>query len=179
MLSKHDFVRRYEQGEFGNHAPTWDTLAAFLDSGYQGLVHIRNRVAGGVTWYNVPAQRVRVAWQRSVAEVGDGKQLYISAMAPTEQTLFQGEVQRSVCYLDMSYSTLALPMRDALRRDCRQARGIMAVCLLQWYLCPRSYDWLQFLLDTYPDHVIEFSVYDCCWGTLPGYNTVFWEVRRY
>ena len=65
--SKHDFVRRYWEGEFGNGAPTWNTLADWAretndsdnpevlhDLERKGvLYHVRNRVAGGPTHYDV------------------------------------------------------------------------------------------------------------------------------
>jgi hypothetical protein len=70
-------------------------------------------------------------------------------------------------------------MRDALRLDGRQVYGLAAAHLIQRYLDQNSQEWLWHLLDSYPGHVVEFSVYDKCWGTVPGYNSVFWEVRQY
>ena len=173
-------MRRYAAGEFGNASPTWDGIDGFGLSKYRGLVHIRNRVAGGPTWYDIPWFAAWAYWYQLVVEQGvHPSSLYISAMAPTEQTLFQGEVQRGLWGLDLLYTTVAKPMRDALACYSRQARGIIAVCLLRHFLCPRSYDWLMYLLDAYPDHVVEFSTYSVEWGTVPGYNSVFWEVRLY
>jgi hypothetical protein len=100
-------------------------------------------------------------------------------MAPTEETIFQGEVMWGLWGLELTYTTVALPMRDALLKETKLARGIIATFLLKHFLCPNSYEWLQVLLDYYPDHVVEFSTYSVNWGTLPGYNTVFWEVRKY
>jgi hypothetical protein len=70
-------------------------------------------------------------------------------------------------------------MRDALRERGKSVGGIIAVSLLRYYLCPQSYDWLQYLFDAYPDHIVEFSTYSVEWGTVPGHNTVFWEIRQY
>ena len=109
----------------------------------------------------------------------DPSLLYISAMAPTEKQVLQGEVPRGLWGLDLLYTTVARPMREALQVASRSVGGIIAVSLLQQYLCPNSYDWLMHLLDSYPGHVVEFSTYSVEWGTVPGYNTVFWEVRRY
>jgi hypothetical protein len=99
-------------------------------------------------------------------------------MAPTEQTLIQGEVQRGVGGLDLTYTTVTKPMRDALREKTEHIHGIQATRLLQYFMNEYSWDWLLTLLDRYPDHVIEFSVYGCEWGTVPGHNTVFWEIRK-
>ena len=179
VLSKGDFVRGYAAGEFGNHSPTWDTIEAYYASGYRGLVHIRNRIAAGLTWYNVQPWEMVVRWWNEAMCLYDPSQLYISAMAPTEQTLFQGEVMYGLWGLSLTYTTVAKPMRDALLEDTKTAQGIIASLLLQHYLCPNSYEWLVTLLDRYPDHVVEFSTYSVEWGTLSGFNTVFWEVRKY
>ena len=104
VLTKKDFVRRYALGEFGNHSPTWDTLREWLcDKPWErfgDLYHIRNRIAGGKTWYNVPAMQMGVYWYAASKEVGVNN-LYISAMAPTDKTVFQGEVQRGLWGLDV------------------------------------------------------------------------------
>ena len=183
VQTKQDFVRRYALGEFGNHSPTWGSLAEFIAYKYPstrvGLCHIRNRIAGGPTWYSVPGEEVEHHWKQLVLHGADANNLYISLMAPTEQTLFQGEVIQDVGGLDLTYTTVAKPMRDALHERSLRARGIIAVALLRYYLCPRSYEWLQVLLDRYSHHAVEFSTYSRNWGTLPHYNTVFWEVRLY
>jgi hypothetical protein len=182
VKNKRDFVRRYQQGEFGNCAPTWNVLNDFLASGYRGLVHLRNRVAGGYTLYDVPADDV---WHKSLEITQQGlvapQNLYYSGMAPTDKTLIQGEVmEREGCGLYLYYSKVAKPMRAALIEKSQEASGIIAVSLLRYYLCQNSYEWLQTLLERYPFHVIEFSTYSEQWGTLaPRFNTVFWEVRNY
>lgn len=179
ITTKRKFVELYSKGVFGNHSPTWDTIDQFEDSGYKGLIHIRNRIAGGATWYNVEADNVYIEYRKALKQGLYPQQLYFSAMAPTEKTLFQGEVQRSNRHLDLFYTTVAKPMRDALKERSRQVYGVEADLLLQYYMNQRSYEWLQHLLDTYVDHVVEFSVYGVCWGTVPGFNTIYWEVRKY
>lgn len=182
VLSKKDFVLRYQKGEFGNCSPTWDNPSQVRADGYPGLLHIRNRVAGGPTWYNVWSDQLDDMWRLSLATEGvlGESQLYISAMAPTEKTILQGEVMRSEGGLYLYYSTVVAPMRDALRTEAKEARMVTALGLLSSALCPNSYDWLMILLDRYPDHVVEFSAYSTKWGTLfPKFNTCFWEVRLY
>lgn len=166
---------------FGNAAPTWDTLEEFLQSKHTGceLVHIRNRVAGAQTWYNIPANEVTATVERLWLAGWKINQFYYSLMAPTSKTLFQGEVQRSHNYLDLYYSTVPKPMRDSLVEGGQQCSGVRARLLLEYYLDPVSHDWLQVLLDQYPGHVVEFSTYSVCWGTIPNRNTVIWEVRNY
>ena len=181
VQSKRDFVRRYQAGEFGNRAPTWATFEEFWRSQPSSgkRYHLRNRIPGGPTYYNVAGYLVGTVFQDVVAAGVRPQDIYVSEMAPTALTLFQGEVCRGIWGLELTYSTLALPMRDALRARPAWARGIIVDYLLRRYLCPRSLEWLLYLLDEYEDHVVEFSTYATDWGTLPEYNTVFWEVRLY
>lgn len=176
VLTKADFAYRYQRGEFGNHSPTWNSLSCFLHSKYTGKVHIRNRTVGGPTYYNIQAGELLHVWPSIVEQP---KHWYISGMAPTEKTLFQGEIQLLEGRMELRYSTEIATMREALARREQRATGIIAGLLLKHYLCANSYDWLQHLLTEYVDHVVEFSTYSTNWGTLPHYNTVFWEVRYY
>lgn len=100
-------------------------------------------------------------------------------MAPTELMLIQGEVQRTTQGLYLTYSRIRKPMRDALAEEQRHLFRLEAKILLYGNLDDNSLDWLNHLLDTYDDHVVEFSTYSKHWGTVPRYNTVFWEVRKY
>lgn len=193
VLTKRDFVRRYQAGEFGNASPTWNTYqdwykyVNFLmsDKEYEGpswglkFYHLRNRIAGGPTWYNVSGIELERAYYDLLKQGVNEPNIYVSEMAPTHLTLFQGEVKRTTRHLDLYYSTYVAPMREALAKQSRQVYGILAVTLLKYYLDQPSYEWLNYLLDTYEDHVVEFSTYSQCWGTVPGMNSVFWEVRLY
>lgn len=176
VLTKRDFVRRFQRGEFGNRNLVWDTLDEYLESGYKGLIHFRNRIAGGPTIYNVPRERALDLWKE---QRGNGD-WYFAAMAPHNKNLIQGEVQRTHVGLELWYSTeRGLPMRDALGSSGQRAYGIIGVSLLKSLMCPNSYEWLNVLLDRYDGHVVEFSTFSCEWGTIEGFNSVFWEVRLY
>lgn len=179
VLTKRDFVRRYQAGEFGNRCPSWLTLDELLTSGHTDPVHIRNRVPGGDTWYNVPLPRVAEVWRGALTKYGP-QNLYIGAMGPPDEARrLQGEVQTGLWGLDLYYTTVRRPMRDALQKQAFSTAGATSLWLLRRYLDEQSYEWLRYLLDEYKDHVVEFSSYSCEWGTLKGYNTVFWEVRKY
>lgn len=175
VLTKRDFVRRYESGEFGNASPTWNDPKSFWSSAGSSKYHLRNRVAGAKTYYDLDAASLYSLWKMQ-PDVGSW---YASAMCPTDKTTFQGEVLQTEHSLSLVYTTVAKPMREALAEYSRYATGIIAVSLLRYYMNARSYDWLQTLLDRYPLHVVEFTCLSTCWGTLPGYNTLFWEVRSY
>lgn len=181
VLSKADFARRFAAGEFGNRTPTWMTLDEFIVGGYEGLCHLRNRIASGNTHYDLRPDEVRYLW----GQMQNPGQWYCAAMIPKDveaSLLIQGEVQQTPawsgrCGLDLYYSQVALPMRQALAKESHQVSGIVALEMLQYYLCPNSMEWMRELLRRYEGHVIEFSTYSKPWGTLPNYNTIFWEVR--
>lgn len=183
VKTKTDMVRRYSLGEFGNASPTWDTFDQWYvevfgsEKWIARLYHIRNRVAGGPTWYNLGPWGLADKWKAITEEGVDPSTLYISAMAPLH--LLNGELIRTHEGLYLFYSTVQKPMRDSLREGGREAKGVSVQFILKHYMNERSYDWTMLLLDRYPDHVIEFTVVDRCWGTVPGYNTLFWEVRSY
>ena len=179
VTTKRQFVRMYNAGLFGNRAPTWSTLAEFQASDYKGLIHIRNRVAGAQTWYNIKSHNVTRKWVEIVNKGTPANDLYLSSMAPHHLGLVQGEVQQSTRHLDLTYCSAQLPMREALAKETKTANGVVASQILSHYMDPCSYDWLQVLLTRYPGHVIEFSIFDCFWGTVPRRNTVWWEVRAY
>lgn len=186
VLTKRDMVNRYRAGEFGNHSPTWGTLADWWTEDpvpwvrYGRMFHIRNRVAGGLTFYNVDAGILSRYWNDIAKECGGEKNLYISAMSPHEHNLLQGEVWDGPggLYLHGTYE-IGMPMRDALSVSPFDCTGLEARLRLQQVMNDLSWEWFQWLLEAYPDHVIEFSSFNVCWGTVPGHNTVFWEVRKY
>ena len=180
VRTKRDFVKRYEAGEFGNRAPTWNTLQEYLAANYNGgFIHLRNRIAGGKTWYNVAPNDVDLYWREALSSGLSPNDLYISGMCPTEKTVIQGEILYTTEGLYLNYTFVKKPMRDALKEDSRHANRLAANMLLRHYMDPGSYDWIQVLLERYPFHVIEFTTLSVNWGTIPRRNTLFWEVRSY
>lgn len=183
VLTKTSFVKRYQLNEFGNRSPTWNSWEEFWedwqeDGWEDALYHIRNRVAGAQTWYNVLGSEVGDTWLEAT-KLFEPSQLYISAMCPTERTVIQGEVMRSTNSLELFYSTVKKPMREALKERSRAVSGIMANLILKAYLPPNDLDWLMGLLDRYPDHVVEFTTLDVEWGTVSNFRTLYWECRKY
>ena len=175
VLNKRDFVRRYKNGEFGNAAPTWSSVFAFKEAHktewpkQEQLFHLRSKKPGGSTYYNLTFHQL--CKQKNVDDY------YVSAMAPTQKTLIQGELRQSIRHLEVRYTTVKKPMRDAFKVEDNTIFGLQAKAVVSNCLDANSQDWIEVLLDRYPNHIIEFSTYSTQWGTLPGYNTVFWEVR--
>lgn len=180
VLTKTDFVSRYNQGEFGNRSPTWNSIRELPKTLPPGLYHLRSRIKGGKTWYDVPAPLVsfvtkNILLNREIEE----KDLYVSAMCPTEDTILVGEVFRGVSGYNLSYRTEAVNMRQAQSMGFKFCTGLLSYSILKSKMDPNSFEWLEFLLEAYPDHIVEFTTLRRTWGTLPRFNTLFWEVRKY
>lgn len=183
VSTKKGFVRRYRNGEFGNRAPTWNNWEEFereYPDSYPSRLHLRNRIAGGTTHYDLEWHEAKSLWNEYALK-GLENNWYLSGMAPHQYNTIQGEIQEGIPFgLSLYYSLEPdLPMRDALAKSSHTAERMMAISYLKTFMCPNSWDWLKTLLDRYPCHVIEFSCFSINWGTLPNYNTVFWEVRNY
>ena len=174
VLSKTDFVRRYKAGEFGNHSPTWNYPSELETAEYTGKVHLRSRVPGGVSYYNLSVWEALKRWWPK-----GSREWYCSGMAPHEHNLIQGELLVDAGWHLTFSDVVGKSMREALAIGTKRAEGIIAISLLKHYLCVNSWDWLQLLIERYQGHVIEFSTFSTYWGTLPRYNTVFWEIRAY
>jgi hypothetical protein len=155
----------------------WSSIEDWRSSRYPGPIAIRSLAIGGRCDYNIAPDQVDTRTREFHSE--GWHKLNWSAMAPTEQTLIQGEARLGLNGIDLWVAREKLPMRDALSAGGFHVDGALAVSLLRNTLCGSSYDWLTHLLDTYADHVIEFSTFGIPWGVIPGMNTVFWEVRRY
>lgn len=172
VLSKADFLRRFKKGEFGNAPPTWETVEEYLESDYKGLVHLRNKKKAGRTYYNVNKETVK--------KFPSKNEFYISGMAPHEHGTIQGEVMRSEFGLVLTYFSAKYPMREAFKKcSIKITKGVLSNQILEHHMCVNSYEWVCELLENYPEHVVEFSCFECAWGSTPNRNTVIWEVRKY
>lgn len=179
IRSKAEYYELFERGVLGNRTQTWPSLKHLIWSNFRGNVTVRYK--GVDSRFHQPNCTVpqAVAFCNSAIQQGAKWENFTFAEAPPDRVrIFQGEVMRSDRYLNLYYSTLALPMREALRREGQEVQGLRAVLLLRSNLDPADYDWLWELFDTYPDAVIELSTFLWSTGTLRR-RTIFWEVRNY
>lgn len=183
VLYKDDFVRRFQAGEFGNRPKTWSSVYDWTRQAHVfkpgQLLHLRNRVKGGETHYNVKPEEL-FKWATEEKWVHDWN-WYVSEMAPTDKTLLQGELRRSERGHELFCSRQAMTMREALAYDGKTVTGLQALMTLQCFIDTPSYEHLMDLLDEYPDHVVEFSTYSVPCGLFAkwGFRTMIWEVRKY
>lgn len=91
--------------------------------------------------------------------------------------MLNAEVARTHEGINLRYKVGNMVMRQAMNNPER-AIGLKAKIILEYYTDPASYDTIMELLDMYPDHVIEFSVFDKAIGIF-NRPTIIWEVRKY
>jgi hypothetical protein len=179
LTSKRVGVPFWAAGGFGNKLRTWGTLQAFEADGCPcdvGLRYTSGRGGRGPCEYYIPrlqvAERVR-AW---IAGGCKPELITICEMAPDHRLLINGELSDNWHFF---HSRLKLPMREALAKGGAPMYGLQTRYTLRTLLTPSSWEDLIALIDLYPDHVIELSVYDTLVGDLRGRNMIPWEVRKY
>ncbi len=75
------------------------------------------------------------------------------------------------------YGLRELKWRPAMSGHAVTTRGSAARALLRHVLNENSHDDLMCLLGEYPDHCVELTAMDRCYGTVPHRNACVWEVR--
>ena len=187
VLNKSQNYQLWQSGVFGNKLRAWRTLEEWRASGFTGLVVLRTLMGGGgLCRYNLNPLELEALWQKWVFDGIPADKIMINEAAPDEQVILQGEYLNDVFVINGSagwgyfyYSRHRAQMRDALRAAPEKTQNLRADLLLRLAMTPASYeDWLS-LLDQFPGHVFEVSVYDQCLGDTPHRNALVWEVRRY
>lgn len=188
VLNKSDMVKRWVAGEFGNSIKCWDSWDAYVEDVGREKWASESPVALRYKDPGAPFCRYDLTFEDAVEQVRDWEEDYkhfdISKVwvndsnNPDRYLRLQGEVARSHRGLELRWSPLKKKMRHALAEDERNAVGMQAQAILREHLDPVAYDWLEVLLERYPDHVVEFSTWSVPFGVL-GWNTVFWECRLY
>ena len=166
-------------GGFGNKLRTWGSLAEFENDGCPcdiGIRYTSARGGRGPCEYYIPRDKVAERVQAWIALGRDPARMTLSEMAPDHRLLINGELRDDWHFF---YSRLKLPMRDALRKGGELMDGLRTRYTLRTLLTPSSWEDLVALIDLYPGHVIELSVYEILLGDLRGRNTLVWEVRDY
>lgn len=179
VLTKADMYARLVSGEFGNTNPSWDGAHAWdmRDRDYP-LWGVRSKTANDPrTRLNVPTAEVwRYCYDSGLMDAN------ISPMVKAHSVQWEGDVCRRHDGAGLLCSGNVGIAPGSWRTHMKSPRcweGSVATLLLRQVLNPNSYDDLMTLLDEYPDHVIELSALDHCFGTVPRRNAVVWEVRKY
>lgn len=177
VRSKRDMYRRLAAGEFGNTNPSWYDLESWPASPERftyPLWGIRSTIAaGGFYRLDVPTADV----EETILD-NCPNSFNLSAMVDP-YLVFRGEVMDDVGGLRLFgvFGNREVKWREAMKLYGMENRGLVAKGILDALLWPGDREDLRELLESYPDHVIEFSALDRAVGTFPNRNTVIWEVR--
>ena len=179
VRTKRDMYSRLVAGEFGNTNPSWDGVHEWgMRTTDYPLWGVRSKTANDPrTRLNVPTVEVfKYCYDNGLLDAN------ISPMVKAHSVHWEGDVCRRHDGPGLLCSGNVGVVPGSWRTHMKKPRlweGTAADALLRQYLNENSYDDLMNLLDFYPDHVVELSALDHCFGTVPGRNAVVWEVRRY
>ena len=153
----------------------WETIRDIETSGYNGFVNVRDsRPSTKIMKYGILMKDLHnVVLKMDVPE----NILYFNETAPDEYILIQGELMQSDEHLDLTYSFEKASNRKALMNPSF-ARGLTAKMLIERYMDRDSLDDINEILESYPDHIIEFSTFSIKLGSL-NKNTIIWEIRKF
>jgi hypothetical protein len=182
ITTKKEYYQLWKDLALGNRIAFFENYAEFAASGFNGLTSIRYRIrTAPYKAFYVPAEDVAKAVDGFVRAGAQADLFTFNESTPDHKLLFQGELQ----YLDelgkgltLAYNTRQCPMKEAMEAP-REVTGMRTKHFLGQYLNPKSLDMLMELLTIYPRDAIEFGVYACDLGVMPGHNTIIWEVRGY
>lgn len=168
-------------GRFGNTVPQYFSVEDWLNSGQAECYPVwgvRTLTAGGPCRLNCPASEVARTF-REFEALGHAANI----------SLMVDRVCRVLLWADLFddvggwrlYGVQSPPRGGSWRAQMptlgREWSPLLGKLLLRELLTPGSYADLEALLECYPGHVVELSALDRCLGTVPGRNTVVWEVR--
>lgn len=184
IRSKEQNFKLWTTGAYGNRLRAWRTVEAWRASEFAGAVSLRylGAAGGGFCKYDVPPDEVKATLLEWSAEGADMAKVMVNESAPDEAIVLQGEYMNDVlpgAVEAFSYSRAKAKMRDALAHSRANATGPASRFLLRSAMTPSSWADFEALMELYPGHVLEVSVYSRCLGDLPGRNALVWEVRRY
>jgi hypothetical protein len=189
VLNKKQNYRLWQGGAFGNKLRAWRTVEEWRVSCFSGKVVLRTLFGmHGPCAYNLEPDCVDGVvrnWRNTLGIPLDT--IMVNEAAPDQCVVLQGEYFNGICQDEQGlvlsgyffYSTFRAHMRDALHAAHESTHGLCVSLMLRRAMTLASYeDWLE-LINLYPGHVLEVSIYDRCLGDIPGRNALVWEVRKY
>lgn len=176
ITSKRQMYELLRTGRLGNTFRIWRSTEEFEQSGFKGLTGIRaSDEPGAPYWHHLTPHQSLFA----VSLFEDmGYTPVIYEASPDRHIVMQGEFAWYEGTLYLRYSRAKTHMRHALATDNNYAEGRRAEVLLRGALGQRSWAEVVWLSMLYPEHVIEFTAYDCPVGR-EGLTICIWEVRSY
>jgi hypothetical protein len=179
----------WSNGAYGNKLRIWSSIEEWEQSGFCGKVALRAKSGAGGQFcrYHLTPLEVPQAISDILSQGYSRDVIMVNEMAENSTLILQGEYLNNPylgrdgypTYGYFFYSRLPMPMREALKQAPQMAHGLRADLLIAHAMCPGSLEDWRALLDQYPDHVFEVSIFDGYVGDVPYRNAVVWEVRKY
>lgn len=178
ILNKSVYYRLWREGKLGNRIRMWKTIPDIISDSYTGIFNAR---------HCIPASPHSL-WFLSLNDIPKFKDhclknnlkesdFQFNEATPDNKLLIQGEIVETTD-LHLAYHTDQILMREAMK-IAKHTKGLIAKEILKYYCDINSYEMICGLLEEFPEHVIEFGVYDTFLGFIPRRNTIIWEIRKY
>ena len=180
LRNKRDFLAAQAAGLTGNHLQTWATVTEYQASDFRRQVGLRSRIVGSrLNRFYIWPHEMDDALAEAVSLDISIDSLYVNESPPQpEHVIIQGEVTRNEHGLYIFYSTAGEVMRVALKTAVA-VTGLKAKAILEYHMPAADLDDLYDIMDSYPESVIEFTIYDSKVGKIPNRRCLIWEVRNY
>lgn len=183
LATKDAAVEAWNRGWLGNKLRSWSNFIDLWFSGYEGLVTLRSRKPDSrLCQYGLTVEQAADAIHSLEKRGHKPSEFYFNEAAPDDKLCFQGEVQRSDRFVDLTYSVVpGLRMRPAMLNEhgVQHATGLRALAIMRHYMDPATLDDFDAIWERWPHAVLEFSTYRITLGDRPGRNTIVWEGREY
>ena len=176
ITTKHAMYAALNAGLLGYTLPAVETppeLDTLLARG--GRFAIRLKQSGGHTRFNLTPDEVRA----ELAKLSLGS-WNVSPMLDDTQRVCYGHLINDVGGWRLHYSDDPKPCKLLPSKDgCTEKHmtGLAARLYLRRIMDDVGWETLNWLLDEYPDHVVEFSVMASRLASFGPTNTIIWEVR--
>jgi len=184
VLNKKSNLNLFSTNAFGAKSPSWNTLQEVRESNYKEKVVLRTTMGGnGLCCYDLTIEEA----ENVVKNCGiDPSFIYFNATTDDNFLVLQGEYMESIIVKDskvyaccFTYTTIKKKMRIALKEESHVEYGIQARKLLIEAMTPSSWSDFEAVLENFPNHIVEVSVYNNNYGDILGRNAIVWEVRTY
>ena len=181
--NKAAFYAEQRANRCGNYYPQWYSYGELLNSGYTGLLSVRDLTKGGRSETTREMHKVLVDDVPCDLRCNGVGVAFFPTPRDSHLT-FQGEYSENGGFPELRYTFVKEPMLDAFKEQSLRATKVTARWLLRKYLDAPSLETVDELVSQHTDlsnvytPVIEFSCYDVAVGAW-GRNTVIWEVRNY
>lgn len=183
VTNKKAMYRMLSDGVFGNTIRQYFSVAdweASPESSRYAYWGVRTLVPGGPCRLNCPVDEVReTAGRPEFRAAGINISLMLDRVVTVTLWCDVYDSPTGLYVYGIEHPPRGGSWRAEMPSKGREYRGLAAHGVLRRHFSPSSLADLEALRERFPGHVYEFSACDRPVGTIPGRNTICWEVRQY